>query len=119
MTGVSESEFAPEMPMNRAMIVTVLWRMEGSPLVNNTLTFEDVPANSWYVNAVKWAVESNVVSGYSSESFGSMDTVTREQVAAIFYRYSQYKGKVVTTTTEFDFSDANAISSWARGIDIY
>ncbi len=113
MGGVSETTFAPNTTMSRAMFATVLWRLEGSPKVETNLTFKDVPKNAWYVEAVKWAVDSNVISGYSTQSFGPNDSVTREQVASLLQRYSVYSGVTTNSTTELNYSDKDQISNWA------
>ncbi|MBQ6809959.1 MAG: S-layer homology domain-containing protein, partial [Firmicutes bacterium] len=116
MNGVGDNLFDPQGVTSRAMVVTVLYRMEGSPSVSGSLSFADVPLNEWYTDAVKWAASKGIVTGYDLTSFGPNDPVTREQLACIFMRYAQFKG----TYDENDhamlagFNDRNEISSWAE-----
>lgn len=112
--GVSETEFAPNMTMTRAMIVTVLHRLEGTPAPKAASGFQDVPAGTWYTEAVAWASENGVVNGYSEASFGPNDPVTREQLATILYRYASWKGYDVSGEADLSaYKDAGEISSWA------
>lgn len=96
MNGVSSTRFAPDDTTNRAMLVTVLWRLEGEPSVKNSARFSDVLASAWYADAVNWAYTSGIVDGYGNGKFGPMDSLTREQVVTIMYRYSAYKGDAAT-----------------------
>lgn len=89
LKGTGETKFSPDEETNRAMIVTTLYRIAGSPAVSGTNPFTDVPAEQWYTDAVIWASEKGIVNGYDKEHFGPMDTITREQFAAILYRYAQ------------------------------
>ena len=89
LKGTGETKFSPDEETNRAMIVTTLYRIAGSPAVSGTNPFTDVPAEQWYTDAVVWASEKGIVNGYDKEHFGPMDTITREQIAAILYRYAQ------------------------------
>ena len=89
LKGTSDTKFSPEEETNRAMIVTTLYRIAGSPDVTGENPFTDVPADQWYTNAVIWASQNGIVNGYDKEHFGPMDTITREQFAAILYRYAQ------------------------------
>jgi len=112
--GTSETTFEPNIPMNRAMLVTVLWRLEGNPAVSSASSFEDVASNAWYANAVAWASANKIVSGYGSGLFGPNDNITREQMAAILYRYAEYKGHDVTASDNLSaFADAGEVSTWA------
>ena len=114
MNGLSSDTFAPDGDTTRAMIVTMLWRMEGSPTVNYAMSFPDVAEETWYTEAVRWANASRIVTGYSDGRFGSSDPVTREQLAAILYRYAQVKGEDVSKTADLSaFNDAASVSSWA------
>mgnify|MGYP000169929950 FL=1 len=79
--GTSATTFGPDVTMNRAMLVTVLYSMEGNPAVSGELTFKDVSKDAWYYNAVLWATQKEIISGYSADQFGSNDTLTREQMA--------------------------------------
>lgn len=115
MTGTSATTFAPNGTMNRAMIVTVLYRLEKSPAVTGTSKFTDVPAGQWYSDAVSWAAANKIVNGYDETTFGPMNAVTREQMAAILFRYEQVKGLENVTLEENlnRFPDQNKISAYA------
>lgn len=113
MSGVSDSEFNPAGDTTRGMIVSVLWRLDGSP-VETGKEFEDVTADKYYYNAVAWASNHGIVSGYSETLFGPDDPATREQLAAIVYRYAAYKGYDVSKEAELDkFADKDDISPYA------
>ena len=93
MNGVNDgTKFAPEMTTTRAMIVTILWRMEDSPATTGALEFPDVADGMWYTAAIDWASANGIVNGYGDGNFGPEDEVTREQIMAILNRYAQYKG---------------------------
>jgi len=112
--GVSETTFAPNDSMSRAMLVTVLYRLEGYPATTGTNPFTDVAAGKWYTDAVIWASEAGIINGYNAKSFGPSDPITREQMATILYRYAVYKGYDITATNDLkDFSDAKNVSDWA------
>ncbi len=116
MNGTSATTFSPELETSRAMIVTILHRLEGRPEPEGGSTFTDVESGSWYEKAVTWAAENGIVNGYGEGIFGPSDPVTREQLAAILYRYSNFKG--IDTTVEAEeilknFTDAHEISSYA------
>lgn len=114
MNGVSDTMFSPGGTTTRAMLVTILYRMEGSP-ASQAPAFSDVEAGSWYTGAVGWAASSGIVTGVTEEAFRPGDPVTREQLAAILCRYAGYKG--INTETETDlsaFSDADQCSRYAR-----
>lgn len=115
MNGTSETIFAPNGTMNRAMIVTVLYRLEKTPAVTTAAKFTDVPAGQWYSDAVAWAAANNIVNGYNETTFGPMNAVTREQMAAILYRYEQYKGMDTVTLEEnlSRFPDKDKVSAYA------
>ena len=114
MNGVASDQFAPNGTTTRAMIVTILWRMEGSPATSDGMSFTDVPAGQWYTEAIRWAQSTGVVTGYDAKTFGPNDNVTREQLAAILYRYTAHKGGDVSKrSTLAQFTDVNQISSWA------
>lgn len=115
MTGTSATTFAPNGTMNRAMIVTVLYRLEKSPAVTGASKFTDVPASQWYSDAVAWAAANKIVNGYDETTFGPMNAVTREQMAAILFRYEQVKGLENVTLEENlnRFPDQNKISAYA------
>lgn len=110
MNGVGSGKFAPESTLTRAMIVTVLYRLENEPEVVASGRFTDVPANQWYSDAIAWASDCGVVGGYGNGKFGPTDPVTREQLAAILYRYAGIIGANVTEKIEL--TDAK-VSAWA------
>ncbi|MEG1578599.1 MAG: S-layer homology domain-containing protein, partial [Oscillospiraceae bacterium] len=113
MNGVTDSEFSPYFTTTRGMIVTVLWRMEGQPAATTDSPFHDLTAG-WYREAVDWAAEFDIVLGYDNGNFGPLDDITREQMAAIFYRYAKYKGYDVTATADLSqFSDLAMVSQYA------
>lgn len=116
MDGVGNSRFAPNASTTRAMIVTILWRVEGEPEVDYATTFEDVADNTWYTEAVRWAASEGIVEGYSKTAFGPNDPITREQLAAILYRYAKYLGVDVSVgedTNILSYKDALEISEYA------
>ena len=115
MTGTASDTFAPGMTTSRAMIVTILWRLEDKPVVNYAMSFKDVAADTWYTEAVRWAQANKIVSGYSDEAFGPNDVITREQLATILYRYEQYKGGGFTGAwmIRMDYVDLADVSDWA------
>ena len=115
MDGMRADAFEPETPTSRAMVVTVLWRLAGEPAVDHLLTFDDVPADMWYTEAVRWAASEGIVTGYDEATFAPDDLVTREQLAAILYRYAQSKGLGFTGAWYFPlaFDDASQVSEWA------
>ena len=115
MNGTGNNTFEPMTATTRAMIVTMLWRMEGRPLVNYQMSFKDVQDDQWYTEAIRWAASTGFVNGYDEETFGTNDSVTREQLAAILYRSAQAKGQGFHDGWAFQlqFDDANQISDWA------
>lgn len=116
MQGVGESIFAPDETMTRAMLVTVIYRLENEPAVNKSIPFVDVKAGEWYSNAVTWAQQNGIVSGVSETEFAPNKDITREQMAAILYRYAQYKKhdtSVGENTNILSYDDAFDISEYA------
>lgn len=114
MDGIGNNLFSPNGTTTRAMIVTILHRLENQP-ASGSSTFTDVPANQWYTNAVAWAAANGIVDGYGDGRFGPNDTITREQMAAILYRYAQFKGYDVSNTGNLSgYTDAAQVSEWAR-----
>ena len=87
--GTADDMFEPETVMNRGMLVTVLWRMEGSPDAAQPAAFEDVAADAWYADAVAWAAENGIVNGYSETRFAPTDDLTREQILTILHRWAK------------------------------
>lgn len=116
MRGVSGGKFLPDGSTTRAQLVTVLWRLEGSPETTGAVRFGDTAGGAWYTEAVRWAAGCGVVKGYDNGCFGPNDAVTREQMAAILYRYAQHKGYDVSAgedTNILSFNDAFAVSEYA------
>ncbi len=114
-SGASATTFSPNEAMTRAMLVTVLYRLEGQPSVNGADSFTDVESGQWYTNAVLWASAEGIVAGYGGGQFGTNDSITREQMAAILHRYAQHKGCDVTATADLvSYTDAAEISGWAQ-----
>ena len=113
MNGVGNDLFAPLAGLTRGMIVTVLHRMEGEPEVPYSGRFSDVPPAEWYAAGVEWAASEGIVKGYGDGRFGPSDPVTREQLAAILYRYAQFRGYEIETA-DLDAADAESVSGWAE-----
>lgn len=115
MAGTAADVFAPNATTTRAMIVTILYRLEGSPAVTGTSSFVDVPAGQWYTDAVNWAAANQIVKGTSATTFAPNASITREQMAAILYRYAQYKGYDVTKKADLSgYSDNGQVSAYAK-----
>lgn len=115
MNGTADNTFSPKANTTRGMIVTVLYRLENQPSTS-AASFTDVASGAYYANAVAWANANGIVSGYGSGKFGPNDKVTREQLAAILYRYAQYKKYDVSVgedTNILSYDDAQSISSYA------
>lgn len=112
--GTSATTFEPNANMNRAILVTVLYRMSGEQAKADT-AFGDVAQNAWYAEAVAWAKTNGIVSGVSATQFAPNQNVTREQMAAILYRYAQYKGQEAGAADAnlTAFGDVNTVSSYA------
>lgn len=122
MTGVSSTAFEPEAEVTRAMFVTVLYRMENQPDLSNEILgypFADVDAESWYGDAVYWARLHGIVSGVSDEAFAPDENITREQMAAILYRYGKYKGQDMSAGGTLNYADANVISDYAMEATVW
>ncbi|MEF2908490.1 MAG: S-layer homology domain-containing protein [Oscillospiraceae bacterium] len=115
MDGTGADRFSPNAPLTRAMIVTILYRMDGSPSVSGSSDFTDVAAGKWFAKAVAWAAANGIVNGYGDSLFGPNDPVTREQLAAILYRYAVYGGMTAVTLEENlgSFADTAQLSAYA------
>lgn len=114
-SGVSATEFAPESNMTRAMLVTVLYRMDGAPAVTSKAPFTDVASGEWYSDAVHWAYANGVVNGITETRFGLNDNITRQQLTTMLYRYARSKGYDCSTLAQLDsFSDAASVADYAR-----
>ena len=117
MTGVGNGLFDPQGEVSRAMVVTILYRLDGQPALTAEANYScsDVDANSWYGPAVAWAESNAIVKGYGNGKFGPHDPVTREQFAAFLQRYAEYKNYDVTSQADLSaFADAGRISAWAK-----
>lgn len=115
MTGITSNTFAPNDTVTRGMFATVLYRLAGEPAVNRSVPFADVSANMYYANAVIWAEQNDIAGGYSETEFAPDDFITREQIAAILYRYAKLKGYDVTEggMRIREFEDYETISDYA------
>ena len=115
MLGTSKTLFSPHGTAMRGMMATILWRMEGSPVPKGKNSFTDVEAGKWYADAITWTAENGIFAGYGKDKFGPDDPITREQLAAIFYRYADYKGYDLTVKGDLDkFKDADKITDYAK-----
>ncbi|MBQ7801247.1 MAG: S-layer homology domain-containing protein [Oscillospiraceae bacterium] len=113
--GTSATTFEPDTAMTRAMLVTVLWRYEGSPQEGSN-TFSDVPNGTWYTQAVAWAAKYGIVEGVGSGKFAPNDKITREQLSLILFRYSACIGRDNSARGSFSgYADGSSVSSWAYG----
>ena len=121
--GVDDTHFAPDDTLTRAMVVTILWRLIGAPRVDHAMTFEDVSPGTYYLDAVGWAFAQKLVSGYDAKTFAPNDTITREQLAVILWRFAEMPA---SPGAQLDFADAQAVSEyavpallWAAGEDYF
>ena len=114
MTGTSGTTFEPNATLTRAMMATVLWAMEGSPVVNYAMAYTDVDSDDWFAEAVRWATSEGVVNGVGDNAYAPNDPLTREQMAVMLYAYAVYKGyDTAASTAAESFSDSGEISGWA------
>jgi hypothetical protein len=114
MNGMSADVFGPDLNTSRAMIVTILYNLEGHPASAGG-TFLDVEAPMWYYDAVSWAAQNGIVSGYDNNMFGPDDNMTREQMVTILYNYAKFKGYDVSAAVSLDsFTDSDQIAAWAE-----
>lgn len=114
MSGTGEGTFSPDLPIGRGMLVTILYRLAGSPAAGSA-SFTDVAKGQWYADGVAWASANGVVSGYPDGSFRPNDTITREQMAAILYQYARIQGKLDDSRADLSiFSDLDSLSAYAK-----
>ncbi len=114
MRGVASDLFAPNATTTRAMIITILYRLEGEPEVFGESPYDDVAEGLWYSDAIKWADANGIAYGYSRQIFGPADNITREQMAAFMYRYAKYKGYDVSKSADLNiFKDCDTVSAYA------
>lgn len=115
MDGTGTGRFEPELALTRAMMVTVLYRLAGSPEAScYDNPFADVPENDWYTDAICWAAANQIVDGMGEDKFHPLEGITREQAAVILYRYAQLKTYDTAASTELNFPDAGNVSTWAE-----
>lgn len=121
MNGISDAEFAPDDTLTRAMLVTMLYRAEGEPYTDKRAEFSDVPPESYYADAVSWARQNGIINGISETEFSPEESIAREQIAAVIYRYAAYKGVVQSGMQEskLDYADTAHISDYAAEGVIY
>ena len=115
MLGTDSMNFSPKTTVTRAMVATILWRMEGEPAAKHASNFTDVATGKWHSDAIAWTSENGIFTGYGSGKFGTNDPITREQLATILYRYAQYKACSLTDSAKLSsFTDAAAVSGYAQ-----
>ncbi|MEE0696663.1 MAG: 5'-nucleotidase C-terminal domain-containing protein [Oscillospiraceae bacterium] len=121
MNGVTANTFEPLTAMNRAMLVTMLYRLEGSPAVEGNVseTFTDCKDTAYYANAVLWAFQNEIVTGRGETTFAPLSNLTRQEMAVILYNYMKYKGADEVTEPELSYSDADKVASWATAAVAY
>ena len=114
MNGVAEGTFAPNSTTDRAMLVTILYRLENEPAASGS-SFADVPSGQWYTDAVAWAAANGIVNGVTDTTFAPNCPITREQMAAILYRYAAWKGCDVSGQVDLSgYTDADSVSTYAK-----
>ena len=114
MNGTSKNGFSPNATTTRGMIVTIFYRLEGSPACGSA-SFSDVSSGKYYAQDVAWAAENGIVSGYSASRFGPENAITREQLAAILYRYAAYKGYDVSDLASLTgYADNDLVAAYAK-----
>lgn len=124
MNGTGKTTFSPELATTRGMIVTILWRLEQEPESGAAMSFTDITAGSYCFDAVRWAAEHEIVKGYTATAFGPADAITRQELAAILYRYARYKGADISAADDLAaFTDrpdgwAEAAVKWAVGAGV-
>ena len=116
MAGTGADTFGPEAVTTRGQIVTILWRLAGSPQVNYLMDFDDVDPAAWYAEAIRWAASEGIATGYGNGTFGPNDPITREQLAVMLYRYAQHEGYDTTQggMAIREYADYDQISDFAR-----
>ncbi len=115
MKGTHDTLFSPELSLSRGMLVTILWRLEGEPVVNYLMQYDDVPADKWYSEAVRWASSEKLVEGWNGK-FSPDAPITREDLATVLWRYAKYKGIDVSigeNTNILSYNDAFDVSEYA------
>lgn len=114
MSGTAQDRFSPDLTTSRAMIVTILHRLAGSPAVTGGAAFTDVASGDWYAGGVAWASANGIVTGYGDGRFGPNDPITREQLAAILHRYAGFVGRSTAGRADLSgYTDAGQVSAYA------
>lgn len=121
MDGMSDTTFEPDTNMNRAMLVTILYRLEGEPKVEGKVSdvFTDCTDGAWYSNAILWASENKIVEGITDTTYAPGQDMTRQEMAAVLYRYALYKGAKEVAEPKLDYTDAASIAEWAEAAVAY
>ena len=115
MNGVENNQFAPNTATNRAMLATILYRLAGEPAVSGDLPFTDVAAGTWYTDAVLWAAQNGIVNGLGENTFAPMNTLTREQLVTMLYRYAEAAGYDVSAAADLSgYPDAGKVQTYAQ-----
>ena len=116
MTGLNSTHFGPNQPLARAQFAVILYRLNNTPEVEYKETFPDVPDGQWFTDAILWAADTKVVTGYTdSGMFGPADNINREQIAVMMYRYANYKGYDTSKKEDFSgYKDASSVSEFAK-----
>lgn len=115
MSGTTSTTFSPNQTMSRAMLVSTLYRMAGSPTVTYSNIYSDVPKTAWYANSVIWATNNNIVSGVGNGKFNPNGSITREQLVSILFRYATYKGYYTGKRADLSgYPDKSAVSNYAQ-----
>ena len=113
--GVTDTTFEPNGQMTRGMLATVLYRMENQPEITTPAGFADVEAGAWYANGINWAANAKVVNGVGENKFAPNNNISREQLAAMLYRYAQFKEYDVTKQGDISqFTDNAKVGDWAK-----
>ena len=110
MSGYGGGLFGPDDNLSRAEFIQVLHNLEGKPVVNYLMGFEDVPGGAWYAEAVRWAASRQIAGGYGNGRFGPNHSISREELAVMLWRYA---GRPAATGKELNFADAEKASGWA------
>lgn len=114
MNGTGDNKYSPYLDTTRGMIVTILYRLEGNPVIKEMSTFTDVEENKWYTDAISWGEKHGIILGYGDGTFGVFDNITREQLSAIMYRYANYKNyNTQTEDYEIPYNGRDEISEYA------
>jgi hypothetical protein len=114
MQGFDDGLFYPDLATTRAQIVTMLWNIEGKPVVDRELNFDDVADTDWFAAPIRWAVDKGIVEGHGDGTFAPNDPVTREQLAKIIFGYARFKGVNTLAAVDLNkYPDADRVSEWA------